>query len=189
LHASRCITARVRRGRCMPRQRHTITCQADDERQLQRTTGGRQPAADTTRQRCGACAQPAADPVQLPAAPHRRIDAALLGSIWRGCSVAICTCTIADRDRIGTRVRKAPSTARTPRQRQYEQHDEHGRTFERVADVCAARRWPSKLMLHWARIVRPMRARSFRYEGCIRTPLARLPSLPDGRSAAAPPCR
>jgi hypothetical protein len=179
LHASRCITARVRRGRCMPRQRHTITCQADDERRLKRTTGGRQPAADTTRQRCGACAQPAADPVQLPAAPHRRIDAALLGNIRprphrnEGAESPI--------------YRTEAETAAVPAARRTRPHFRaSGRRLRSPALAVEAH---AELMLHWARIVRPMRARSFRYEGRIRTPLAGLPSLPDGRSAAALPCR
>jgi hypothetical protein len=91
--------ARVRRDGCTsPRRRCTIGCQAD-ERRLQRTTGGcnGRPAADdvqqTERGSDAVCAPPAAGPMQLPAAVARRIGAALLGNIWRGCSAALRSST------------------------------------------------------------------------------------------------
>jgi hypothetical protein len=155
--------ARLRRDRCTsPRQRHTIGCQADDRRRLQRTTGvcngrpalatddirrttcERQPAAATTRQRRGA----------------HRIDVALLGSFRRGWCVALRTSTCRS-DRIGTRVRIAASSARTLRPRQYQQHEEHGRIFEWPASAKPGTgRRRAKLKFHWVRIVRRMRARS-----------------------------
>jgi hypothetical protein len=119
---------------------------AADNRQLRRMTCGGRRAVDITRQRRGACAQPAADRVQLPAAPH--------GASMRPClapSVAWMVRCVArehhvDRDRIGLTMRIAPSSERTLQQRQYQQSEEHGRIFEwptaSVADVYEARRWP-----------------------------------------------
>jgi hypothetical protein len=99
------------------------------------------------------------------------------------------TCTSADRDRIGTRVRAAPSSARTLRQRQYEQHEEHGRTFEWPASAQPGiGRRHTKFKFHWVRMLRRMRARSRCSEWRSRSLLARFPSSTNGRIAAALSC-
>ena len=135
-----------------------------ERRRLQRTTGGcnGRPAADTTRQRRGAAIGSVA----------RRIGAALLGTIWRRCSAALRTSPILRQ-----------------RQRHYQQHEERGRTFEWPTSATPGTgRRHAKFKFHWARIVRRMRARSRCSELRIRTPLARLPWLPNRRIPAALSC-
>ena len=92
----------------------------------------------------------------------------------------------ADRDRIGLTMRIAPSSDRTLQQRQYQQSEEHGRMFEGPTSATPGTgRRHAKFKFHWAQIVRRMRARSRCSEWRIRTLLARLPSLPNRRVAAA----
>ena len=152
---------------------------------MRRTTSSRHHAAAT---RClrGACGRPRA----AAGSAECCIGAALLGTIWRGCRVALRTSTTTQiDDRIGTRARIAPSSERTLRQRQFQQHEERGRTFERPTSATPGTgRRHAKFKFHWARIVRRMRARSRCSERRIRALLARLPSLPNRRIPAALSC-
>jgi hypothetical protein len=87
------------------------------------------------------------------------------------------------------RVRMAQSSQRMLRQRQYQQHGERRRILERPTSTKpGAGRRLAKFKFHWARIVRRMRARSRCFKLRIRTILARLPSLPNRRIAAALSC-
>jgi hypothetical protein len=127
------IIACLRRDRCRsPRQRHTIGCQAGDQRRLQRTTGGcnGRHAADDGRQRRDACAQPAADPVQLPAAPHVASRQPCLAASGVDAALRYAPAPRRSRPHPGIRVRIAPSSERALQQRQYQQHEEYGRIFE-----------------------------------------------------------
>jgi hypothetical protein len=166
---------------------------ATDDGQLQRTTGGGRRAADDAQQiPRGSDAVPARS-LRLTACSYRQRRTShrcgLAGHHLAWMVRCVAHQHHADRDRIGTRVRMAPSSARTLRQRQYQQHAEQRRIFEwpTSAKPGTGRRHAT-FKFHWARIVRRMRARSRCSEWRILTLLARFPSLPNRRIAAALSC-
>ena len=159
MRRDRCTSLRQRYDR-MPSGRQGGGCNgrravATDDRR--RTTSSRHHAA-ATRSLRGAYGRPRA----AIGSAECCIGAALLGTIWRGCRVALRTSTTTQiEDRIGTRVRAAASSEQTLRQRQCQQHEEHGRTFEWPTSATPGTgRRHAKFKFHWARIVRRMRARS-----------------------------
>jgi hypothetical protein len=114
-----------------------------DDGRLQQTTGGRRRAADTTRQRRGACAQPATDRVQLSAASHVASVRPCLATT--GTDGLLHYAPQARRSRphrnegVGSPIERTDAaTAAVPAARRTRPHF-------RVADVCAARRWPSPM--------------------------------------------
>jgi hypothetical protein len=122
--------------------------------------------------------RPAADRVQLPAAPH--------AAPMRRCVAHLHHAKSRPHRNKGA---DSPSRERPLRQRQCQQHEERGRLFERPTSAMPGiDRRHAKFKFHLARIVRRTRARSRCSERRIRTPLARLPWLPNRRIAAALSC-